>query len=64
MNKKLITTMALVVAAVGSFAQSAVSSAGYEATGDGTVSATIGASCLPYGDERRRKHCAGRSAGL
>ena len=42
MNKKLITTMALVAAAVGSFAQSAVSSAGYEATGDGTVSATIG----------------------
>ena len=38
MNKKLITTMALVAAAVGSFAQSAVSSAGYEAT----VSATIG----------------------
>ena len=34
--------MALVAAAVGSFAQSAVSSAGYEATGDGTVSATIG----------------------
>ena len=42
MNKKLITTMALVAAAVGSFAQSAVSTAGYEATGDGTVSATIG----------------------
>ena len=42
MNRKIITTMAFVAAAVGSFAQSAVSTAGYEATGDGTVSATIG----------------------
>ena len=42
MNKKLITTMALAVAAFGSFAQSTVSTAGYEATGGGTVSATIG----------------------
>lgn len=42
MNKRLITTVALAVAAFGSFAQSAVSTAGYEATGGGTVSATIG----------------------
>ena len=34
--------MALAVAAFGSFAQSTVSTAGYEATGGGTVSATIG----------------------
>ena len=42
MNKKLITTMALAAAAFGSFAQSAVSTAGYEATGDGSVSFTVG----------------------
>jgi len=43
MNKKLITTMVMVVTmAVASFAQSSVVSAGGEATGDGSVSFSVG----------------------
>jgi len=43
MNKKLITTMVMVATmAVASFAQSSVVSAGGEATGDGSVSFSVG----------------------
>ena len=41
MKKKIFTTMAI-AAAVASFGQNAISAAGFEATGDGTLSATIG----------------------
>ena len=42
MKKKIFTTMAIAAAAVASFGQSAISAAGFEASGDGTLSATIG----------------------
>ena len=42
MKKKIFTTMAIAAAAVASFGQSAISTAGFEASGDGTLSATIG----------------------
>ena len=43
MKKKIITTMAMVMTmAVASFAQSAVATAGGDATGDGSVSFTVG----------------------
>ncbi|MBR5435097.1 MAG: T9SS type A sorting domain-containing protein [Bacteroidales bacterium] len=42
MKKKIFTTMAIATAVVASFGQSAISAAGFEASGDGTLSATIG----------------------
>ena len=42
MKKKIFTTMAIAAAAVASFGQNAISTAGFEASGDGTLSATIG----------------------